>query len=73
MSGLDYRLKTKFMTLVRDLNKQGITVIMASNDDDLVERYCTHALRMEEGRIVDFGPLHSAQLRSLDHDQEGRV
>jgi len=61
------------MTLVRDLNKQGITVIMASNDDDLVERYCTHALRMEEGRIVDFGPLHSAQLRSLDHDQEGRV
>lgn len=73
VAGLDYRLKTKFMTLVRDLNKQGITVIMASNDDDLVERYCTHALRMEEGRIVDFGPLHSAKSRSLHHDREGRV
>ncbi len=61
VAGLDYRLKTRFMTMVRELNDQGITVIMASNDSELVERYCTHALRLDAGRVVDFGPLRPLQ------------
>ena len=54
-SQLDGEGAESLMDLARDLRKdQGMTVIMATHDVDLVRRYADRVLRLEAGQIIDF-------------------
>jgi energy-coupling factor transporter ATP-binding protein EcfA2 len=54
-SQLDGEGAESLMDLARNLRKdQGMTVIMATHDVDLVRRYADRVLRLEAGHVVDF-------------------
>lgn len=59
--GLDYRLKARFLEAVNELNARGTTVIMATHDEDVVRRYCSHALRLDAGQLVSYGRVQHGQ------------
>jgi len=45
----------RLMVLLREMNRQGATVIVASHNAALVARYPGPELRLENGRLVDHG------------------
>ncbi len=56
-AGLDHRLATRFLETVRKLNAYGVTVIMISHDMRAVYHYCSHVLELDDGRVVQYGPI----------------
>ncbi|KFI48703.1 ABC transporter ATP-binding protein [Bifidobacterium biavatii] len=61
-AGLDRNLSTKLLDAVAALNRAGTTVIMISHDMRAVANYCTHVMRMDAGRLVEYGRLaHDGQ------------
>jgi iron complex transport system ATP-binding protein len=52
---LDLRYKLEIMEHLHDLAKQGITVIVASHDINLLIKYCDRVLIMKKGQIVRCG------------------
>ena len=60
-AGLDHRLASRFLGTVEKLNRHGVTVIMISHDMRAVYRYCTHVLELEDGHIVQYGPIDKSQ------------
>lgn len=60
-AGLDHRLASRFLGTVEKLNRHGVTVIMISHDMRAVYRYCTHVLELEDGHIVQYGPINKSQ------------
>lgn len=57
MSGLDQRLSSRLMGLLERINREGTTVIMVSNDTRALAGYCTHLVRLDNGQLVDAGPI----------------
>lgn len=49
-TGLDYRQQTYLMELLRELNKDGATIIIVTHSLKLVGDYCNYAILMEKGR-----------------------
>jgi cell division transport system ATP-binding protein len=49
---LDPALTVDIMDLLRDVNIRGTTVLVATHDHSLLERYRTRVLRLERGRLV---------------------
>jgi cell division transport system ATP-binding protein len=49
---LDPRLTIEIMDLLMDVNVRGATVVVATHDATLLERYGKRTLRLERGRIV---------------------
>ena len=49
---LDPALTVDIMDLLRDVNIRGTTVLVATHDHSLLERYRSRVLRLERGRLV---------------------
>jgi cell division transport system ATP-binding protein len=49
---LDPALTVDIMDLLRDVNIRGTTVLVATHDQSLLERYRSRVLRLERGRLV---------------------
>ncbi|MBV9755799.1 MAG: ATP-binding cassette domain-containing protein [Alphaproteobacteria bacterium] len=57
---LDEEQSRRLMQLLRELNRLGTTVVVATHNERLVARYAAPALRLQRGRLVAEGP--SAEL-----------
>ncbi len=64
-NGLDPAGITEVRELIRSLNKQGITIIIASHLLDEVEKVCTHVAILKKGELLLNGPVEKV-LRSQD-------
>lgn len=51
-AGLDPKGTKELLSLVKELNKQGTTIILVTHDIDLVYSYATDVIVMNEGKIV---------------------
>jgi cell division transport system ATP-binding protein len=51
-ASLDADAAIAMMELFRSFNLVGVTVIVATHDHALVDRYATRAVRIEQGRLV---------------------
>ena len=52
---LDIKYKVQVMQLLKEQAEQGITVIMATHDLNLVTRYCDKAMMIKDGVIHSYG------------------
>lgn len=52
---LDIHIRYELMDLIRELNRQGKSIVMVLHDLDLALKYSDHLILMEEGRIVTCG------------------
>lgn len=64
-NGLDPAGIAEIRSMIRQLNEQGITIIMASHLLDEVEKVCTHVAILKKGDLLLSGPVDSV-LRSED-------
>lgn len=64
-AGLDHRLKSRLLNTVARMNQEGTTVIIATEDADLIQRYCSHAARLDQGRLVSYGRVRANGQRFL--------
>ncbi|HCS93863.1 MAG: ABC transporter ATP-binding protein [Bavariicoccus seileri] len=51
---LDSETSLAIMTLLKDLNQQGITIVMVTHDEDLL-RYATRVVRISDGQLTEEG------------------
>jgi cell division transport system ATP-binding protein len=51
-SSLDAEAALAMMELFRSFNHVGVTVLVATHDESLVERYATRAVRIDHGRLA---------------------
>ncbi|WP_166240266.1 ABC transporter ATP-binding protein [Paenibacillus turpanensis] len=56
-SGLDAESVIEVQHLIRELQKQGITIFMTSHNLDEVEKLCTTIAIMKEGQIIRIGTI----------------
>jgi cell division transport system ATP-binding protein len=52
---LDDLQAERLMRLLKEMNRLGATVIVATHNDALVARHPAHALRLDQGRLVEDG------------------
>ena len=64
-NGLDPAGIAEIRELIRKLNKEGITIIIASHLLDEIEKVCTHVAILKRGTLLLHGPVNEA-LRSED-------
>jgi cell division transport system ATP-binding protein len=50
---LDAGMSQQIFALLREINLRGATVVIASHNDELVEKYAQHIFRLERGRLVN--------------------
>ncbi|GEK89337.1 cell division transport system ATP-binding protein [Alkalibacterium putridalgicola] len=50
--GLDYKPEINMLNLLHKLNKQGMTVVMATQKQELIERMPARMLEMEKGKVI---------------------
>lgn len=48
VTGLDPKVTVEFYQLIKDLNEEGLTIIMVSHDIDAAVRYASHVLHVEK-------------------------
>lgn len=60
-AGLDHRLAARFLGTIERLNQRGVTIVMISHDMRAVYRYCTHVLELEDGKVVQYGPIDRSE------------
>jgi len=53
---LDLKFKLQVMQALKDLSRQGVTVITASHDINLIAKYADLVIIISEGGIVSYGP-----------------
>ena len=53
---LDLKFKLQVMQALKDLSHQGVTVITASHDINLIAKYCDLVIVISEGSILSYGP-----------------
>lgn len=63
--GLDYRNKAHLTALLNALRRQGVTVVMATHDVELVARCADRVVILGEGQLVVDGPLREVMTGSL--------
>jgi len=56
-TGLDYREQLRMMTLVNDLNRSGIAILMITHTPWLVAEYARRVVMMFRGRKLFDGPV----------------
>lgn len=60
-AGLDHRLAARFLGTIEKLSQRGVTIVMISHDMRAVYRYCTHVLELEDGKVVQYGPIDRSE------------
>ncbi len=63
--GLDYLSKEKLTLILRELCQQGMTVVMATHDVELVARCAHRVIILGEGQVVVDGPTRQVMTESL--------
>ncbi len=58
-SGLDPEARSSLSTLFRQLQAQGMTLVVSSHILSELDEYCSHILSIREGRITSHGPLNA--------------
>jgi cell division transport system ATP-binding protein len=53
---LDARQAARLLSLLREMNRLGTTVVVATHDDELVSRFPAPALLLEDGRLAEARP-----------------
>jgi ABC-2 type transport system ATP-binding protein len=71
-NGLDPAGIAEIRELIRDLNRQGKTIIMASHILDEVEKVCTHVAIMQKGVLKTVGSVHDV-LSGTHGDQAATI
>lgn len=54
-AGQDYRHYTEIMEFLKELNSQGITILLITHDMHLMLEYTQHAIAISDGRIIADG------------------
>ena len=67
-SGLDPLMQREFFELLKERNRDGATVFLSSHVLSEVQKYCTHAAVIREGRL-----LISDSVENLGHTEAKRV
>lgn len=65
-NGLDPAGIAEIRTLIKQLNQQGKTIIMASHILDEVERVCSHVAIIQKGILKTIGTVHDVLSTSVD-------
>ena len=61
---LDPEMTAEVMDLLRDFNQRGATILVATHDSQLLERYGYRTLSLERGRLTELGRrAHSREVR----------
>jgi energy-coupling factor transport system ATP-binding protein len=63
--GLDYLSKEQLTALLSDLRREGVTVVMATHDVELVARCANRVVILGEGQLVVDGPVREVMTESL--------
>ena len=56
-AGLDRRRGDRLLAAVDGLNRMGVTVVMISHDMRAVAEHCTHVMRLDHGRLAQWGRI----------------
>ena len=75
-ASLDLRFQLDIATLLRDLNRHGVTMLLATHDLNLAATLCDRLVMMRDGRVIAHGPtadvLSADAIRAL-YDVEAEV
>lgn len=63
--GLDYANKTQLLQVLKGLQMQGVTILMATHDVELVARCADRVVLMGAGEVVVDGPVREVLTESL--------
>lgn len=69
-SGLDPEARASLAQLMRQLQAQGMTLIVSSHILSELDEYCTHILALRAGRIENHGPLHTTRAHPEADEQQ---
>jgi len=72
----DARFQEKCLQKIRDIQRQGRTILFVSHNSLAIENLCTRAILLEKGRLVDDGAPHAVlhnYLGSDSLDVDGRI
>jgi iron complex transport system ATP-binding protein len=58
-SHLDLANKSNLIALLRELNKQGMTILMTTHEPEVVSSIATHVALLKEGRLLLSGPVET--------------
>jgi cobalt transport protein ATP-binding subunit len=64
-ASLDPMAEAALMRLLRSLNEQGLTIIMATHDVDLIPLYAHKITLLRQGKVVAHGPLEQVFRESV--------
>ncbi|MGI6176353.1 MAG: ABC transporter ATP-binding protein [Christensenellales bacterium] len=64
-SGLDLRHMKKTAAILKDLQRQGHTLLVVTHDPEFILRCCSHVLQIEDGKHAASYPLDEAGRRRL--------
>lgn len=53
--GLDYKLKKQLGELLNEINNQGTSIILVSNDMEFIAEYSKTIILMFKGKVIDYG------------------
>ena len=54
----DMHFQIKCMDKMHDMMNNGTTILFVSHDINAVRRFCTHCLWLNEGTVMDYGPVN---------------
>jgi heme ABC exporter ATP-binding subunit CcmA len=55
--GLDIKSREDFFTMIEDLGRHGVTILLTTHHMDVAERLCDRAAVMDKGAIVEVGTM----------------
>lgn len=58
----DYRFQEKCEERIRKMIQDGVTIILVSHDNELIEKLCTKVIWLDHGAIKDIGPAEKVCL-----------
>jgi ABC-type polysaccharide/polyol phosphate transport system ATPase subunit len=61
--GGDAHFRRRCVERFEEARRRGLTIVLASHDLEMLERFCDYAVRLEGGRLVDQGPADAVLAR----------
>ena len=59
------------MSVFKDFNRVGVTTLIASHDEALMDEYSSRTFRITPGRFVDLGDKHQAPIGHVSASHAG--
>lgn len=67
-SDLDFILQEEIANLIQEVNRQGVTIVIASHHLEFLEKICTKIAIVHEGKLKNYGNLDHIQKPFLKDD-----